>query len=65
MADVATRPTQTQSAVGEHRKDLLYDIYKKEAEDFMTEQNYSRALKSYNLVCVYFLYNFLSLFDIE
>lgn len=38
---------------GEARREkteLLYDIYRKEAEDFMAKQQYSKALKSYNLV---------------
>ncbi|KAK7487432.1 hypothetical protein BaRGS_00021273 [Batillaria attramentaria] len=33
------------------KKEMLYDIYKKEAEEFMTERKFSKALQSYNLEC--------------
>ena len=49
---------------GEARREkteMLYDIYKKEAEDFMAQKQYSKALKSYNLVTPNCLPDFVSL----
>jgi hypothetical protein len=40
--------------IGSRKRELLFDIYHKEAEDFMQQHHYWKALKSYNLVWLIF-----------